>query len=136
MPLLVELGCDLGILQVVSHVSDTVDDFGGISHAIRYVGWELKSEVGGGVALPANVNRKLLGCGLLDGNVFDEQSQHPLAVFGLRGGSMPQLRQIFGQGEDLRLLLWGSNSCVLALKLRSLLFELFQLKKSSIPAPF
>jgi hypothetical protein len=46
MPLLVELGCDLGILQVVSHVSDTVDDFGGIPHTIRDVGWELKSEVG------------------------------------------------------------------------------------------
>src|ERR1700758_205378 len=107
MPLLVELGCDLGILQVVSHVSDTVDDFGGISHAISYVEWELKSEIGGGVPLPANVNR------------------NPLAVFGLRGGSMPQLRQIFGQGEDLRLLLWGSNSCVLALKLRSLLLEFF-----------
>jgi hypothetical protein len=31
---------------MMSHISDPVDDYGGIAHAIRYVGRELESEVG------------------------------------------------------------------------------------------
>jgi hypothetical protein len=35
------------------------------------------------------VDEKLLGSRLLDGNILDEQSQHPLAVFSLCSRGVP-----------------------------------------------
>jgi len=95
MSLPVELVGDLGIDQAVSQIPDAVDNRGRIPHTIRYVGRELHGEVGAGAAQPADVNQELLLVGkLLDGNILDEQPQHPLAVFGLCGGSMPHTWQI------------------------------------------
>ena len=45
--------------------------------------------VGAGTALPADVNQELLGLGLFNGDVLDEQPQHSLAVLGVGGASMP-----------------------------------------------
>jgi hypothetical protein len=39
--------------------------------------------------LPADVNQELLGLGLFNGDVLDEQPQHSLAVLGMGGASMP-----------------------------------------------
>jgi hypothetical protein len=91
----VELVGDLGIEQAVSQISDAVDNRERIPHTVRYVGRELHAEVGAGASLPTDVGQELfLVGGLLDGNILDEQPQHPLAVFGLCAGSMPQTRQV------------------------------------------
>src|ERR1700677_976015 len=89
LALLMELRSDLCILQVVSHVSDAVDDRGGIPQAVRYIGRKRKDEVRTGIPLPADVDQKLLGSRLFNGNVLDEQPQHPLAVFSLCRWSVP-----------------------------------------------
>jgi len=91
----VELVRDLGIEQAVSQIADAVDNRSRIAQAVCYVGRELHAEVGAGASLSAAVNQELLLVGgLLDGNILDEQPQHPLAVLGLCGGSVPQTRQI------------------------------------------
>src|SRR5437016_4533643 len=91
----VELVRDLGIKQAVSQITDVIDNRSRISQTVRNVGRELHGDVGAGASLPSDVNQELpLVGGFLDGNILDEQSQHPLAVLGLRGGSIPQTRQI------------------------------------------
>ena len=64
-----------------------------------------------GASLPANVRyQRLLLRSLLDGNILDEEPQHALAVLRLRGGGMPDARQILGEREDLRVLLGGGDT--------------------------
>ena len=87
-----------------------------------------------GTALPADVNQELLGLGFLDGNVLDEQPQHPLAVLGLGGGSMPYTRQIPGESQHFRLLLGGGHASFLPQNFRGLLLEVLQLKQRIVPA--
>src|SRR5438105_4387188 len=53
-----------------------------------------------------------------------EQAQHSLPVLRLRGGSMPQSRQIPGQSQNLGLLLGRGEVGFLTLKFHGFLLEI------------
>src|SRR5438552_10798708 len=94
------------------------------------------TELGAGAALPADVNQELLLIDwLLNGDVLDQQSQHPLSILGLGGGSLPQPRQILCESQDLGLLLGRGDVGLLTLKFRGLLFEVVQVNQRVVPAP-
>src|SRR5215472_18809774 len=110
---------------------------GGITHAVRYLGWEWHAKVSALAALPPNVSQKLLGMEwLLDRNILNEQSQHPLAVFGGCGGSMPYTRQIPGQRQHLSLLFGAGDASLLTQKFHGLFLEVLHLQQGVVPAPF
>ena len=95
LPFLIEAIGDIPVGQALGEMPNAVHNRGRIPHAVSYIGRELHANVSAGAALPPDVNQKLLRIGrLLDRNILNEQPQHPFAVFGLGGGSMPYSRQI------------------------------------------
>ena len=121
----IELIGDFAIGHVPSQFSNFFNHFGRIAHAVGYVERELYRHITTGPALPPDVNPELFLIGwLLHRDVLDQQSQHPLPVFRLRGRSMPQSRQIPGQSQNLGLLLGRGDVGFLTLKFRGFLFEI------------
>ena len=111
---------------MASQFSNFFNHGGRIAYAVGYAERELYRDVATGAALPSDVNQELFLIGwLLHRDVLDQQSQLPLPVLRLRGGSMPQSRQIPGQSQDLGLLLGRGDVGFLTLKFRGFLFEIF-----------
>ena len=135
-PFLAESLGDIGIVQMARHFSHSVDDFGRISHTIRHIGWKLDEEVRAGISLPANVRQKLLrNSGFLDRNVLDEQSQHPLAIFGCVVGACHNCGRCL-QVRGLSPSAQGSRHVPVGAGIPQLVFEFFQLQQGCIPTPF
>jgi len=133
---LIEGGGDLRIGMIPGHGPDSFDDLLRIAYLIRAIRRNDDRDVFDGAPLPSDMQDDLLGGGkFFYRDVFDEQAQNPLAVLCLGGGSLPQPRQVTGQGSEFGLLLFGNRDPFLELVLGKRLLDFFKLGQGLIPSP-
>jgi hypothetical protein len=134
---LIEDGGGLFIGMISGQYPDSLDDRFRIANLVGKTGWNGDRDVFRGTPLPSDMQNYLLGGGkFFYGDIFDEQSQNALAVFGPGGGSLPQPWQISSQGSEFGLLFFCHRVAFLALVQGKGFFDFFKLGQGFIPAPF
>ena len=130
-----ELCDDLLIGQSAGQVANARNDGLRVADRLGPGPRQIHVDVAARTALPADVQDRVPRTALLlDGNVFDEQAKHALAVTGLCRRRMPQAWHILRQRQYLRLLFRRGYSRLLLFEVGVLFFEIFDAQQGVVPA--
>ena len=134
---LVEAFSDLIIVKLLGEFPDALYQLWRIAYLIRPGRRQRDGDIHTRPAVPADMQQGLANpMRLLDGDILNQQSQHPFAVLGLRGGSVPKTRKVLHQGQHLFLLFGGDYPGFPLLGFGILLFEIRQPLQGFIPSAF